>query len=112
MARIPNYERAVIEPRKLKDYILSATHPGGRFKAALFRQMGYTQKNRGQLVEDIRKQHLVLDAELAEKTKYGQKYIITGNIEGPNGKIMRLKSVWIILEGADFPRFITIYLGG
>ncbi len=62
-----------------------------------------------QFEEDIRTQHLALDAELGEKTKYGQKYIITGDIKGPNGKVMKLKSIWIILAGEELPRFITIY---
>ena len=77
MARIPNYEKAIIEPVKLQDYVLSDTHPIGRFKAAVFRQMGYTRRNWEQLTEDIRTQHLPLNAELGEKTKYGQKYIIS-----------------------------------
>jgi len=109
MARMPNYEKAIIDPVKLKDYVLSDTHPIGRFKAVLFRQMGHRQRNWGQFVEDIRMQHLSLDAELGEKTKYGQKYIITGDIKGPSGKVMKLKSIWIILTGEELPRFITIY---
>lgn len=94
---------------KLKDYVLSNTHPIGRFKATLFQQMGYVPENWGQFAEDIRTQHLALDAELGEKTKYGQKYIITGNFKGPSGKAMKLKSIWIILAGEELPRFITIY---
>jgi len=111
MARIPNYEKAIIDPVKLQDYVLSDTHPIGRFKATLFRQMGYTGRNWEQFAEDIRTQHLSLDAELEEKTKYGQKYIITGDIKGPSGKVMKLKSSWIILEGEELPRLITIYRG-
>lgn len=109
MVRILNYERAIIEPEKLKDYVLSNTHPIGRFKATLFQQMGYAETNWEQFAEDIRAQHLALEAELGEKTKYGQKYIITRNFKGPSGKAMKLKSIWIILTGEDFPRFITIY---
>ncbi|PJB50723.1 MAG: hypothetical protein CO103_01730 [Chloroflexi bacterium CG_4_9_14_3_um_filter_45_9] len=109
MAQIPNYDRAITDPVKLKDYVLCDTHPIGRFKAALFQQMGYGQENWEQFTEDIRTQHLSLDAKLGEKTKYGQKYIIVGDIKGPNGKVKRLKSIWIILVGEDFPRFITIY---
>jgi hypothetical protein len=111
MARIPNYERAIIDPAKLQDYVLSHAHPIGRFKAVLFRQMGYTERNWEQFAGDIRIQHLALDAELGEKTKYGQKYIITGDIRGPSGKVMKLKSIWIILKGEDLPRLITIYRG-
>jgi hypothetical protein len=34
--RIPNLDRAVIEPPKLHDYLLSRGHPVGRFKASFF----------------------------------------------------------------------------
>jgi len=30
---LPNADEAVIEPAKLRDYLLSTTHPLGRFKA-------------------------------------------------------------------------------
>ena len=50
-------------------------------------------------------------AELREKTKHGQKYIIARNLKGPSGKVMKLKSIWIILAGEELPRFITIYPG-
>jgi hypothetical protein len=109
MARIPNYEKAIIDPMKLQDYVLSDAYPIGRFKAAIFQQMGYTRGNWEQFVEDIRTQLLSLDAEQGEKTEYGQKYIITGDINGPSGKVMKLKSIWIILRGEEIPRFITIY---
>ncbi len=112
MAKLPDHEKAFIDPVKIRDYILSPLHPVGRFKAALFRMMGYAPENWGQFAEDIRKYHLQLDAEPVEKTKYGQKYAITGEIKGPNGKIVMLKSIWIILEGDNKSRFITIYPEG
>jgi hypothetical protein len=112
MARLPNYEKALIEPTKIRDYILSPIHPIGRFKAVLFQGMGYTQENWEQLIDDIRLYHLPLDAKPIEKSKYGQKYIIGGLIKGPNGKIVIFRSIWIILEGEDIPRLITIYPEG
>lgn len=112
MAQIPNYEKAFIDPAKIKKYILSSLHPIGRFKAALFQRMGYTEENWEQLIYDIRQYHLPLEAKPVEKTKYGQKYEINGLIRGPNGKIVMLRSIWIILKGEDIPRFITIYPEG
>lgn len=109
MPLILNYEKATIDPLKLKNYVLSTTHPIGRFKAVLFQQMGYTAESWEQFAEDIRMQHLALDAKPGEKTKYGQKYIICGDMKGSSGKVVRLKSIWIIETGEDFPRFITIY---
>jgi hypothetical protein len=34
--KLPNGDRALIEPEKVRDYLLSTTHPVGRFKAAYF----------------------------------------------------------------------------
>lgn len=112
MAILSNNEKAFIEPAKIRDYILSPTHPIGRFKASLFKTMGYSQENWEQLIDDIRLYHLPLDAKPVEKSKYGQKYTIRGLIKGPNGKIVMFRSIWIILEGEDIPRFITIYPEG
>jgi hypothetical protein len=36
--RLPNAEKAVIERRKLTEYLLSETHPTGRFKAQFFKK--------------------------------------------------------------------------
>jgi hypothetical protein len=112
MARLPNCEKAFIDPTKIRDYILSFEHPIGRFKAALSQNMGYTHENWEQFVSDIKKYHLPMEAEPIGKTKYGQKYKMTGIIQGPNGKIMMFRSIWIILNGEDTPRFITIYPEG
>ena len=39
--RLPGGERALIDPEKLRDYVLSRAHPVGRFKAAFFASLGY-----------------------------------------------------------------------
>jgi hypothetical protein len=38
--RLPGGERAIIDPEKLRDYVLSRAHPVGRFKAAFFASLG------------------------------------------------------------------------
>jgi hypothetical protein len=40
---IPNAERAIVEAAKVRDYLLSSTHPVGRFKAPFFARLGYGQ---------------------------------------------------------------------
>ena len=34
--RLPNAELAIIDPKKIRDYLLSSVHPVGRFKAHFF----------------------------------------------------------------------------
>jgi len=77
--RIPNADRAVIDPVKLHGYLLSGSHPVGRFKAAFFHALGYSSENWHQLEADLRSQHLSRDATREDLTRHGQKYVIRGN---------------------------------
>jgi hypothetical protein len=65
---LPNVESAVIDPEKLRDYLLSPSHPVGRFKALLFSSLGYTQENWKQFEADLRNQHLTKDVLLRQET--------------------------------------------
>lgn len=40
---LPNADRAIVDPAKVRDYLLSASHPVGRFKAAFFLSLGYSE---------------------------------------------------------------------
>lgn len=110
--RLPNVENAVIDPEKLRDYLLSPSHPVGRFKAAFFSSLGYTQEDWKQFEADLRRQHLVKDAVLCRETSYGRKYEIHGKIRRPAGKTREVVSVWITLVDEEVPRFVTAYPGG
>lgn len=108
MPLLPNCESAIINPAKLRDYILSPTHPIGRFKAKLFQEAGYAQKSWQVLEKDIREQHLSKDAKKGKSSPFGQKYAITAPLEGPNSVSIVVTSVWIFLEGEDAPRLVTL----
>jgi hypothetical protein len=55
--KLPNAEDAIIAPEKLRGYLLSTRHPTGRYKAALFRRLGYTDEQWALLEADLRSQH-------------------------------------------------------
>jgi len=108
--KIPNAARAHIPREKLQDYVLAETHAVGRFKAKFFRALGYGRDQWRALRDDILS---LLENEAVEKelTEYGQKYEVRGTIQGPSGKRAEVVSAWIILDGEDYPRFITVYPG-
>ena len=89
---------------------MSQTHPIGRFKSVVFIELGYQSRHWDALQADL-KAFLLLDALFKVDTKYGKKYEICGNITGPNGKTIPIVTAWIILNGDDFPKFITAYPG-
>jgi hypothetical protein len=45
MPDLPHREKAYVETRKLRDYLLSETHLVGKWKARFFRGMGFDQRN-------------------------------------------------------------------
>ena len=107
--QIPNSDRAVIDPVKLHGYLLSRSHPVGRFKAPFFYALGYSSENWRQLEVDLRAQHLSRDVTLEDQTPYGQKYSIRATLVGPSGSSASMMSVWIVRTGEEIPRFVTAY---
>ena len=74
--RLPNADLAEIDSRKLHDYVLSPTHPVGRFKARFFAALGYSHERWKEFEADIRSQHLTQDAEQRETLSDGQLWTI------------------------------------
>ena len=110
--KIFNAKKAIIETEKLRNYVLSPTHPTGRFKAAFFRELGYSVENWNVFEQHLREQILLLNAVKVEESGYGQKFVIEGPMTGPTGKTVQVVTVWVILKGESFPRFITAYPKG
>ena len=109
--QIPNADRATIEPAKLRDYLLSSTHPIGRFKARFFTALGFTADRWGELGEALRIQHLTQNAVAVPATGHGQKYTIRAILNGPTGQSAIVVSVWFIPARGEVPRFVTAYPG-
>jgi len=109
--KLPGAERAVIDSAKIRDYLLSPTHPVGRFKAVFFVGLGYARHDWERLEADIRELALAQDAIPAEASEHGQKYEIRCRLTGPSGRQVEFVAVWIILAGEDFPRLVTAIPG-
>ncbi len=54
MAKLPNANKAIIDEDKLRNCILSSTHPLGRFKATFFLKLGYSADNWQSFEQDLR----------------------------------------------------------
>ena len=106
--KVPNWRHATVDRRKLTDYLLSATHPVGRFKSRFFSALGYEAEESQVLEDDLLE---LLKAGYAEsmETEFGTKFLVSGDVCGPNGSVARVVAVWIILLGEENPRFVTAY---
>ena len=107
--RVPNGDKARIDPRKLRDYALNPEHISGRHKAEFFVQMGYSADDWQRLERDIREQHLSQLAEPGQESPFGRKFTITAPLQGPQGLARQVTTVWMIKTGKDFPELVTIF---
>jgi hypothetical protein len=103
--RLPNHNNALLPSEKVRDYLLSDSHPIGRYKAAVFRSLGYESRDSEVLAQEL----LILDASEVGTSEFGTKYAIRGTIFGPNGRQSDIVSIWIVRNDEDFPRFVTAY---
>jgi hypothetical protein len=106
---LPNATLAAIEPSKIRDYLLSSTHPVGRFKSVVFLALGYTQQDWTRLRDDLLGHAAKGEALPGEAGPYGKKYIVGGTLTGPNGRTSRFRTVWLLETEASAPRFLTAY---
>ncbi|CAN5782897.1 hypothetical protein BH24BAC1_BH24BAC1_36560 [soil metagenome] len=104
-----NLDQAVVEDRKIRDYLLNVQHPDGGSKARFFLKVGFSPDR----LVDFRlflirhaKEHPVARI---EKTAFGTKYIIEGKAEGPNQYSFDLRTVWMAPNAPSFPLLITAY---
>ena len=107
--KLPNAEHAIVEERKLRDYVLSRIHPIGRFKAGFFASLGFSAENWADLASELKSLALEGQASPAPPTSYGQKFVVFGTLIGTSGQSADVVTVWIVLKDDDTPRLVTVY---
>lgn len=77
-------------------------------KSRFFARAGYSIAHADKLLNDLRG---LLDgeAEFIQTTEYGDKFRINGTLTGPNGKQLRVTSVWMTEESTGRTKFVTLY---
>lgn len=109
--KLPFAEQAVIPPEKVRDYLLSPDHPFGLHKAIAFARAGYTQRDWTLLRRDLGLLARTGEAEARPRNAHGQKFVIRGILQGPNGRTLAVMTVWIVPAGGQYSRLVTAYPG-
>ena len=107
--KLPDKEKAYIPLLKIKDYLLSETHPIGKSKAKFFRSLGFNELNIDLLKQGLLTIAQIEDVKEAVSSMHGVKYIIDGLIQTPAGETVKVRTIWIIDKGQTHPRFVTTY---
>jgi hypothetical protein len=109
--KLPHASSAVVPAAKVRDYLLSLSHPVVRFKAAFFERLGYTAANWQQLARDLCQHAIDNEAVGPASSDFGEKYEVHGNLTGPAAKTAAVVTVWIVLRGERTPRLVTAFPG-
>ncbi len=106
---LPNASDAVVEPSKIKDYLLAAEHPEGAGKAGFFARFGFTLDEWERLADALvahAREHPVSSVSVSP---YGTKYLVDGPLRCPDDRLPTIRAVWIVDRGATAPRLVTAY---
>jgi len=105
--RLPEADRVVIDEEKVRGYLLSRTHPVGRFKARVFAALGFDAGTADAFVRELR--HIAATGDVAsdEEIEFGRKYTVLGELRGPAGAA-RVLTVWIQERGQANVRLVTV----
>jgi hypothetical protein len=74
---LPNAAQAIVEPSKVRDYLLSKAHSVGRFKAIFFLALGCSSDNWQVLAQDLLALAAGEPAREGQFSPYGQKYEVS-----------------------------------
>jgi len=105
--KLPNREKAYVQPQKLTGYLLSLDHSVGKSKAKFFREVGFNENNIDLLERELLDLAQFQEVCESSSSSHGSKYVIVGPINTPVNKAVTILTVWIIDSGATNPRFIT-----
>ena len=110
--RLPNSEQAVVTREKITKYLLSTTNPSGRSKALFFLRFGFSADSWEDLARALKLQGTVHSVVRTVETNHGFRYYVDGVIETPDGRNPRVRTVWQVDLGSNYPRLITAHPHG
>jgi hypothetical protein len=106
---LPGADIPEVEELKLARYALNPGHEKGRHKAALFEMLlGIGVRDWKHLAAQLRSGLAGATIDSVDFTPYGVKYRARIPIEGTNGRVLPVQTVWEIRPGGH-PRLVTCY---
>jgi hypothetical protein len=108
---LPNPDAAVVDERKITDYLLNAAHPDNGGKAAFFEGWGFSASNWQVMERAIR--DMIAGSEVTGhiSSRWGDKYVVDGRLLSPKGLTPFVRTIWIADHGSQRARLVTAYPG-
>ncbi|OIN56816.1 DUF6883 domain-containing protein [Arsenicibacter rosenii] len=97
----------LITESKLTGYLLKFRDQDD--KSNYLGQAGYTLDNWELLLADLLRLVETNDAVLDKPSVYGQSYQVIGELTGPTGRKLSVKTIWMLDIDEEKTKFITLY---
>jgi len=109
--KLPNAHLAVVDQRKVADYLLNAAHPDNGGKSKFFEGLGYVRSDPSPLVEALKSIAVVGEVVEQFESVHGQKYVVEGILMShtEQDRSRAIRTVWIVERSTDAPRLVTAY---
>ena len=78
-------------------------------ESVVFTTLGYTQENWPLLRDDLLMLARTREAVIGQNSVYGQKYEVSGQLIGPNGRSAQFTTVWLVRPEEPAPKFVTAF---
>ena len=96
-----------IAERKLTQYLLVFRDKDD--KSNYLKLAGYVLENWRLLEQDLLTLALLGNAVSEGADAYGPSFSVTGELKGPNGRVLQIKTVWKRDVDEEITKFITLY---
>lgn len=106
---LPNARAAIVERRKITNYLLAFEHPEGSGKAEFFTHFGFRAEEWEVLADALLIHARTHPVSSKSESEYGTKYRVEGAIVCPDGRSPFVRAVWIIDRGSEVPRLVTAH---
>jgi hypothetical protein len=107
--KLPNAHLAVVEERKVSEYLLNESHRFGASKARFFAAFGFSVASWRVLADALREHGRSGGVASKTETGFGPRYEVDGPLVAPDGRRPRVRTVWQVDVGEVAPCLITAY---
>jgi hypothetical protein len=108
--KLPNFEFAIIDEEKLRDYCLNPGHMVGKHKAKVFqRRLDFSQQDTILLKSLILEKITVSDCIETDPSEYGRRFIVDIILVNFD-KQASVRTSWIIKKDELIPRLTSCYV--
>lgn len=109
--KLPNVHLALVDQRKVSEYLLNPAHPDNGGKSKFFELLGYVRADPSPLVAALKKAAETGEIVESLKSAHGEKYVVDGVLMShtEQKRSRPIRTVWIIERSTDAPRLVTAY---